>query len=123
MLFAALLLSACAGRSLPSPFGGGREAEDITLEVENRNYLDVVVFGMQDATAIRLGSVTGLTARTLSVPDHLVVAGQLRLLVDPVGSPEAYLSDDIMVNPGDVVVLHVGSVIRQSTWTIRAGAS
>lgn len=121
VLLAGALLSACAGRSAPSRFAGGREAGQIRLEVDNRNYSDVVVFGLQGATAIRLGSVTGLTSKTLAVPDHLVVAGQLRLLVDPIGSAAAYLSDEIMVNPGDVVVLHVGSLIRQSSWLVRAG--
>lgn len=116
-----MLLGACAGRGAPDPFEGGREAEEITVEVYNGNYLDVVVFGMQDGMALRLGSVTGLASSTLSVPSQLVVIGQIRLLVDPVGSPEAYLSDPIMVNPGDVVVLRVASRVQQSSWSVRSG--
>lgn len=119
VLVVAAVLSACAGRRASTPFAGGGEDYDIPVEVDNHNYLDIVVFAMQGEATNRLGSVTGLSSRSLTVPGQLVVAGRIRLLVDPVGSREAYLTEDIMVNPGDVVVLQVGSVIRQSSWSVR----
>lgn len=119
VLVVAATLSACAGRSASTPFADGGEDYDIPVEVDNHNYLDIVVFALQGEATTRLGSVSGLSSSSLNVPGQLVVLGRIRLLVDPVGSREAYLTEDIMVNPGDVVVLQVGSAIRQSSWSVR----
>lgn len=112
------LVTACAGKKAPERI----EPQTIQVEVDNGNFLDVVIFGLQDHHATRLGTVSGLMTSTLDVPDHLVVLGRIRILVDPIGSPEAYLTDDIMVSPGDVVRLRVGSMIRLSSWSVRGRA-
>ena len=116
LAFVAMLVS-CAS----APDTGRVGPQDIRLEVDNGNYLDVVVFGLQDHTTTRIGSVTGLSSATFLIPDRLLVLGRIRILVDPVGSPVAYLTDEIMVNPGDVVELYVAGVIRMSSWSVRSG--
>ncbi|NIQ53638.1 MAG: hypothetical protein GWM92_09960, partial [Gemmatimonadetes bacterium] len=98
-VIASILASACAGRQPPSPFDAGRGDGEIRVEVDNDNYLDVAVFAMHDQAATRLGTVSGLSSATLSVPGQWVVMGRLRLLVDPIGSAEAYLTEDIPVSP------------------------
>jgi len=109
------LVSACGGRAARrSPTG-----EPVTVEVDNQNYLDVVVFALRDGTSARLGDVSGLMRGTFDVPDHLIVVGTVRLLVDPVGSPQAYLTDPILVSPGDIVELRVAGVIGMSSWSVR----
>lgn len=115
------VLASCAGRSGPERL----EAVEIRIEVDNANYLDVVVFGLQDHTATRIGTVSGLMSATFSIPHHLVVLGRVRILVDPVGSPVAYLTDEIMVNPGETIELRVAGRIRMSSWSVRGsgGAS
>lgn len=111
--------SGCARRS-PSPFGGQRSEEPIRLEIENGNYLDVTVYVMPDGASHRIGQVTGASSTTLVVPRSLVPAsGRFRLLVSPIGSREAYLSEDILAMPGDVVQLRVASVLRMSSWSVR----
>ncbi|NIP59536.1 MAG: hypothetical protein GWM92_14515 [Gemmatimonadetes bacterium] len=108
----------CARRS-PFDEGGRREAP-IRLEVENHNYLDVVVLAMPDGIWRRLGTVTGVSTTNLEVPGTIASrAGGFRLLVDPVGSQAAYLTEPIYASPGDTVVLQVGSVIRMSSWYLR----
>lgn len=117
-----LILSAgwtgCARRS---PFADdARGEEPVRLEVENHNYLDVVVFAMPDGIWRRLGTVTGTSTTTLEVPGAIASrASGFRLLVDPVGSQAAYLTEPIYASPGDIVVLQVGSVIRMSSWYLR----
>ena len=116
LAFVATLVSCAAG---PGTERVG--PSDVRLEVDNQNYLDVVVFGLQDHTTTRIGSVTGLSSATFTIPHRLLVLGRVRLLVDPVGSPVAYLTDEVMVNPGDILELRVASVIRMSSWSVRSG--
>lgn len=121
---AALLLvlsAAWTGCARRSPFdGAGPGDEPIQLEVENHNFLDVVVFAMPDGIWRRLGTVTGTSTTTLEVPGTIASrAGGFRLLVDPVGSQAAYLTEPIYASPRDIVVLQVGSVIRMSSWYLR----
>jgi hypothetical protein len=110
-----LLVTACGARRGPDRAA----ADDFSVVVENQNYLDVVVFAFRDLSSTRLGSVSGLSSATLRIPGHLVVLGEIRLLVDPIGSPVAYLTDEIMVSPGDVITLRVASVVRMSSWSVR----
>ncbi len=117
LLVATLHASACSGRRLAAPAPDGR----ITVEVRNQHYLDVVVLGLLDGSATRLGTETGLMDGAFDVPAHVVVVGHVRLLVDPVGSAEAYLTDPIPVFPGDVVELRVASSIGMSSWSVRRG--
>jgi hypothetical protein len=46
-------------------------------------------------------------------------SGGLRLLADPVGSRDAYLSDPVTVNPGVVVVFNIAPALSQSFVTLR----
>lgn len=95
-------------------------AEEVTVEVENNHFLDVVVHVSADGFRTRLGSVTGKTGTTLFVPGRYTAAGRgFELDVDPVGSTAGYRTGVIDANPGDVVVLNVASVLRMSSWYLR----
>jgi hypothetical protein len=90
------------------------------VEVVNDNFLDMGIYVMEGSTNWRLGDVTGLTTGTFTVDlDQINPSGGLRLLADPVGSREAYLSDAVMVNPGVIVVFHVASALSQSYVILR----
>lgn len=113
------VFGACAARA-PSPFAESTREEEIRVEVRNDNYLDVTVYVMRDGMSYRLGDVTGSSSATLEIPPSQVLAALgIRLLVNPIGSRGAYLSEPIMANPGDTIALRVASVLRMSSWSVR----
>ncbi len=115
--------SGCADRAAPDFPGvrGEREA-DLSVNVTNQNFLDVVVYVSRDATWHRLGTVTGVGSETLDLPRGLgSPPGEYRLRVHPIGAPDRYdyVTDVIIANPGDVIELTVASSLRMSSWYIR----
>jgi hypothetical protein len=118
-ILAVLVLSGCGGRAR-SPFRAGGGDETIRVEVRNDNFLDVTVYVLPDGVSHRIGDVTGSSSATLDVPARLILAAtSVRLLVNPIGSPQTYLSEEILVTPGDLIRLHVASRIQMSSWSVR----
>lgn len=109
-LCAVVIGSGCGGKSTGSPVP--RDAA-VTVEVENQNWNDMVVYARRNTTRSRLGMVnTGQTAR-FTVPRAFTAGpGTLQLEADPVGSYNIYRSDEVLVSPGAVVA-----------WTITASPS
>jgi hypothetical protein len=118
----ALATSACSSTSERRFIigGGGERSREIRVEVVNDNFLDMGVFVMEGATNFRLGDVTGKNSATFTLNlDQISPSGGLRLLADPVGSREAYLSDAVAVNPGVIVVFHIAPALSQSYVILR----
>ena len=92
--------------------------ERVAVTVKNSNWMDMDVFAVRGGTRARVGSVTGLTTATFRVPANFAPDGVLQLMVDPVGSDGAYVTDKIVVAPGQRVELTIGSVLRMSTFAV-----
>jgi hypothetical protein len=104
-VLAALTLAGACARQSQEDEGAAPRAETM-LRVENQDFLDMNVYVVRSGQRIRLGSVAGLTSRVLPIPASLVGGGaELRFLVDPVGSNRTPISQEIFVQPGDVVDL------------------
>lgn len=79
----------------------------------------MTVFAVRGATVIRLGIVSAKTSREFELPELLQgKADEIRFLVDPIGSTEAYLSDSAYVSRGDRITLRVGTVLAQSSVSV-----
>jgi hypothetical protein len=77
-----------------------------TVTVENQNFLDMNVYVLEGAQRVRLGTVPGISTRTLTIPERLVFGvGSLRFQVDPIGSARAPMSQEITVRAGDALRL------------------
>lgn len=99
-----MLAGACARQSQED--AGAVPRTETMLRVENQDFLDMNVYVLRSGQRIRLGSVPGLSSRVLPIPASLVGGGsELRFLVDPVGSNRTPISQEIFVEPGDVVDL------------------
>lgn len=120
---AVLLASSCGRQTAPSPFpagGGGREAREIRIEVVNDNFADMTIYVMGNGTSFRLGDVTGKTTGRFTMdPNQISPSAGLRLLADPIGSRDAFLSDPVIPGPGSTVVLTIGAALSQSYVTLR----
>lgn len=98
-----------------------RDRRDIlTLEVQNHHFNEVVVYYLPDGVRHRIGTVRGVSSRTFELHPHLAARpGGVRLLISPIGSREAYLSDPIYASEGDLIVMVVASRLRMSHWYLR----
>ncbi len=95
-------------------------APDVDVVVENHNSSDVTVT-LQGAGGrrVRLGNVSGSTTRTLRFAAELAAASQpLVLLAHPIGARETFTSERFTVQPGQQVVLTLGSRIGQSSVSV-----
>ena len=117
VLGAATLLAACASganRGVSSEL----EAQPISLSVTNQNWLDVDVFVLRGTSRYRIGEVGGNTSATFSIPSSLIVRGEVRLMADPVGSDDRYVTETISVAPDEKVQLTVAPRMRMSSYAV-----
>jgi hypothetical protein len=107
-LVLALVLSvasaACYGKGKNAP----TPVERTTLVVENRGFLDRDIYVVRGGQRIRLGTVTGNSQATFTIPATVVSAvTALRFIADPIGAPRPPVTEEITVSPGDRVVLTI----------------
>ena len=101
-----LLLVACSKRGSdeadPSPARGSA-----TVQVDNRGFPDMTIYVLDGAQRQRLGIARGHATTPFTIPDRLVRGGSasLRFLCDPIGGRGLPVSQEISVEPGDVVEL------------------
>jgi hypothetical protein len=106
-VLALVLLAACGGRSAessPSPDG------QAMLQVENQSFSDMVIYAVNGGQRIRLGMATGNSTKSFPLPAYLVrTGGPLRFLADPIGGNRRPVSEEMTVQPGDIVTLTIPS--------------
>ena len=105
LVVAVAALAGCAGRSRPAQPETQSEA---VLEVENRGFADMVIYAVSGSQRIRLGLATGNSTKSFTLPRTLIrSAGALRFLADPIGGTRTPISEEMVVQPGDVVTLTI----------------
>ena len=98
----------------------GEVEGEILVEVENRNFLDVVIYAVQGGGRIRVGDVTGTSSKTFVVQlNRISMGGEVRFMADPVGSGRAWTTEALHVFAGQTVQLTIESDVRRSTLSIR----
>ena len=115
-LIAASALSACAPHSGRA---GQLQRVQTTLMVENNNWMDMTVYVVRDGLRSRVGSVTSFTrSRFVLTPAMIGGVGEIRLLADPLGSNQQFLSEPILVNEGQQVRFRVENNMQLSSYTV-----
>lgn len=78
------------------------------LQVENRGFADMVIYAVTGAQRIRLGIATGNSTKAFPLSNALVrSSGSLRFLADPIGGTRSPISEEMVVQPGDIVTLTI----------------
>lgn len=78
------------------------------LQVENQGFTDMVIYAVSSGQRIRLGLVTGNSTKTFTIPRYLAGgAGPIRFLADPIGGNRTPVSEEMSVQPGDLVTLTI----------------
>lgn len=123
MLLLGLLLPACAS-------GGGDTTGDPELDalthvpdsvfvvVKNRYRLDVNAYALYLSTRQFLGVVTTNRTGEYALRGGVAVGTNFRVLADPIGGSQEYVTDEILVRRGDVVEVTVQDPLAQSYYTI-----
>lgn len=119
MLALGLLMAGCAptrGAGAGPVTGPARTA---VVEVSNDNWADVTVYAVQSGLRQRLGSVSSMSRRAFLLPAGITAGrGELRLLIDLIGSRETHLTEPFMINPGDRAVLRVQNHLAISSVSV-----
>jgi hypothetical protein len=109
-------LTPSLSRSAPPP------AARATVSVANHNVLDIDILVLVGSSRNRLGTVVTAQNQEFVLPDQAVGNGQVRVIAEPVGSREAFVSDPLTVNDGERVTVEVATHLPQSSVRIeRAG--
>ena len=93
-----------SGEDQPAP-----AAPKTTPQVDNRGFLEMTVYAFEaGGQRVRLGVAGSHAGTLLTIPEYLVRSVTvLRFLADPVGGRGPPVSDEITVEPGDIVTLIV----------------
>lgn len=105
----ALALAGCAHRrTAPGAAEGAPEQVQTALVVDNQGYLDRTIYVMRSSQRVRLGLANGNSRARFILPSNIMFgATPLRFVADPIGGRSAAVSMEIVVNPGDEVMLRI----------------
>lgn len=103
-VFLILLLSGCA--SAPSRGPLPPDPPRTSVRVENRNFMDMTVYVLRGSQRVRLGTASGASTSLLRIPETVMFGvTSLRFEMNPVGARDRPITHEIVVRPGDEVVL------------------
>jgi hypothetical protein len=105
LLLTSLLLAGCAGRGMS---GGPDQAPSrdvpVSVEVENHNWSDIVIYLDRGNLSQRLGTVGTLRTAVFTFPYlQLGTTGSARLRADPIGNLSSFSSEQINIQPGQSI--------------------
>ncbi len=111
LLTLSLLFSLSA--SCASTRNRGSQANPVTrttIRVDNRNFSDMTIYVVRSSQRIRLGSVPGVSTRTLDIPQSMIFGPTpLRFIAAPLASGVREITEEITVSPGDQVEMTIPS--------------
>lgn len=116
--FAAALLLALGTLACASTPEAADDQVPTIIEVQNYNSLTVTVDAVSSGEDFRLGQVETTDTERFTLPPT-VNEYDLRILVDPIGSPRTYLSDELVFSPGDVIEVEVESNLDLTSVSVR----
>ena len=118
LLLLSLAVSSCMLLKKKAP--PGDPTQPLTIEVENNNWQDMVIYAIVDGSRTRLGSVSAANRATLEIPVGAVrLPGNVTLLLDPLGSRATYRAGPMSVSFGSLVRLKVENELRLTSWTVQ----
>jgi hypothetical protein len=103
-------------RSTPPP------AAKAVVSVANHNVLDIDILVVVGNSKHRLGTVVTSQNQDFDLPDQAVGTSQVRMVAEPVGSREAFVSEPMTVGDGERVTLEVATHLPQSTVRVQRGS-
>jgi hypothetical protein len=116
LLLASVLLVACA-RHKVSGDADQRPSRDtpVSVEVDNHNWSDMVIYLDRGSLSQRLGTVGTLHTAVFTLPYlQLGNTGNARLRADPIGNLSSFSSEEINIQPGQSIKWTIENDIDRS---------
>jgi hypothetical protein len=115
----ALISAACVRNGAPLESGLGDNRGVPTVTVRNDNWLDVAVYVVRGTSRFRIGTVGSSSSRTFRLRSEAVAAGNpLQILADPIGDSRGYVTDPVVLGPGQRLELTVANPISISSFSV-----
>lgn len=93
--------------------------DQTTIQVENNNWSDMVVYVLLHQTRMRLGMVNSMTTTNFRLPRGIAASsGSFRIIAEPIGSRSRYVSEPISLFPGQRLELRLQNALPISSWSI-----
>jgi hypothetical protein len=89
-----------------------------TLHVENSNWLDAVIYGVRSGTLHRLGDVRSFQSDTFELPPAVTATGEVRLVVELIGTTSRYVSPTVILADHSVVELYIAGALNLSSVSV-----
>lgn len=114
----AISTSGCAPAAAGSAAESRIDPDPTAILVENNNWSDMTVYVERAGSRTRLGTVTAATSRLFRLPRAIAgIAATFRLIADPVGSREVYVTAPVQVTPGQRVNFSIQNQVNiSSVW-------
>ena len=87
---------------------------ELAVEIENHNWSDVVIYLVRGTSVERLGMVGSLKTETFVFPFRRLGSGEARLRAYPIGGPAGFTSENLYVQPGQMVKWTLESDLSRS---------
>ncbi len=121
LLLTGLVVAGCAS------MGGKGAAGDtsmrdapVTLFVRNYNWNTVHVYVMGAGQNLSLGQLSSMDTATYVIPRSILASDQsVRLIADPIGSVQGYISEPVFVSAGDRIEWTINNALSQSVISVR----
>lgn len=115
LLLGLLLLAACARHKMSDDSAGPSRDVPVSVEVENHNWSDMVIYLERGRLSRRLGSVTSQNTAVFTFPYlFLGNTGNATLRADPIGNLRSFSSEDLNVQPGQTIKWTIENDIDRS---------
>jgi hypothetical protein len=88
--------------------------DPIAVHVRNENFLDMNVAVVASGVSRRLGTVSGNSAGTFSIPWNVASGQTVSVTATPIGGRGYATTGGLSVSPGQVIEFRVGAQLRQS---------
>jgi hypothetical protein len=105
VLLTALVLSGSACHHAPTTTPDQPAPDDasaaVPLEIDNHNWLDVIIYVVRDGQPMRVGIANASSSVNFSLPARLLGQGrEVRLWGHPIGGTGGALTESVVVQPG-----------------------
>jgi hypothetical protein len=114
-----VLVGACQPGTPPAVAGARLSTSGATVRVTNQHWATVSVYLIHGGARFRLGTLSSMAVEEFRVPPGLATIGDLRLLVDPIGSRDVYVTDyTFRVSPGEVASFNIANYLPLSSISV-----
>jgi hypothetical protein len=96
------------------------EASGVSVVAINRNWADLRIYVVAEASQQRLGVVRSFNTVAFEIPKVMLSPRyEIRLAAEAIGSSDRYLSQSILVTPGETIEWHLENQLVHSSVHVR----